>query len=286
MSSLKEDIFRNPCLYFFSFLALFAITLLIGLSSFYLYRLANPFITAAIANQNIITDANAQLIVDSTTSQVQPNNSHPPCTIQSSGSKSLAQHNHKKCSLEKKTNAETFLINNTGQNPTALQPQQASTPGVNSQSTVTAADTLAALSMIIAAVTLMLTLGTTWFVTRQKELEKLLVEHEKQKKESLKLIDLRLSAESEILERYSRITKSPSAAAAQAAFITPYLQLLRSSDPEIRQKAHRKLSPFFSLGVIGSYKHTAQYIEALKAYLLKYQLADKTNHFCDLFDKS
>jgi hypothetical protein len=83
------------------------------------------------------------------------------------------------------------------------QPKDASSEA--GHPTTTSADSISALSIVVAVVTLLLSLSTTWIANRQKELSHVLQElDDKNQREEMRLhlIELRLMAQSELLEYF------------------------------------------------------------------------------------
>ena len=144
------------------------------------------------------------------------------------------------------------------------------------------ADSISVLGLIMASVTLMLSLGSTWLVTRQREiglelqkLESLRVREEMR----LSLINYRLLAESE-LAKYSHQTWGT-----HASFIKlrPELELLASDNPVHRRNAKLKLSSHIGVGLRPQLPATFEYCIEIKHYLIFNRLAKSNETYCELF---
>ena len=128
------------------------------------------------------------------------------------------------------------------------------------------ADTLSVLGVVVALVTLMLTLGSTHLAQKQRELELLMVNEQKRQE----LEDLLIQAQVDVFEYF--LEQQPSVAAQNTIDCGLRLRLLQSSDETQRKAMSEKLSNLLGPGNSVRVPCVVQYVNEVKRLLASKEL--------------
>lgn len=151
---------------------------------------------------------------------------------------------------------------------------------------LSAADSITALSLVITAVTLMFSLGTSWFVQRQKELGESLEKIEKLRSREeayLNLIELRLIAEQELLQFFAFQWNSNELAATALVNVRLSLELLTTIEHQRRRDALQKLSGVIGPAYLYDLPNCRIYFQEVENYLLSNNIAQRGSTDCNPF---
>jgi hypothetical protein len=131
------------------------------------------------------------------------------------------------------------------------------------------------IAIVIAMVTLILTVGTSWFSQKQVEIAQMMKDLEQRRE----LSELLVHARTDLLQGLSETIGSASILANEGQLLAAQLELLQSPNEESRKRAFLSLKPFFGESVVGQYPHLLRYTIACS------RLAPKgAESYCDLFD--
>jgi hypothetical protein len=150
------------------------------------------------------------------------------------------------------------------------------------------ADTIAVLGIVIAAVTLMLSLGTSSIATLQKRLQDAVMEIDDRttrEKTRNALIEHRLAVQFELLN-YFRSTRGSESATATVYYLMPAFELLSSEKEDHRRKAYWSLRSYIGRAIRDKVPATWRYCIEVEHYLLSNKLANEGHTHCGIFDPS
>ncbi len=129
------------------------------------------------------------------------------------------------------------------------------------------ADTLSALGVVVALVTLLLTLGSTYLSQKQREIDKLL-DKEKQRQSMEECLIL---VQRDCFAYF--MSKQPRVGAQQTLECSIYLRGLQSSKADIRKSMSDKVSNLIGASNINELPQVRVYVSELERYLHQYVMA-------------
>lgn len=166
-------------------------------------------------------------------------------------------------------------------------PHQSEIASPTDNNSTTTSASISALSIVVALVTLILSLAGSWLTNSQKKLDSALQKAERtnhREDQRLNLIELRLITQGELLAYFLDVHGSRNMATTIVTNLMPYMELLASSDAERRRTAKDKLSPYIGRGVRADLPETWRYTIELEHYLITFKLAKRGETYCNLFD--